>query len=122
MGWHRLAQRRHCVRRSMPYNSEFCCQGMIHPSAGSCKTWLEIFACPVEPRFGLVRHTARVAIRATVRSGMPRLVLTLIAAVWGLVLLPLSAGLAEGPKRVALVIGNGAYQNVAKMPNPLKDP
>jgi Caspase domain len=30
-----------------------------------------------------------------------------------------SAALAQ--KRVALVIGNGAYQNVANLPNPIKD-
>jgi hypothetical protein len=39
---------------------------------------------------------------------------------------PVAAGLANEPrpasgKRVALVIGNGAYQNVAKLPNPPKD-
>ena len=52
---------------------------------------------------------------------MPRLFLTLMAAVWGLLLLPPSAGMAQSPKRVALVIGNGAYQNVARLPNPLRD-
>jgi hypothetical protein len=52
---------------------------------------------------------------------MPRLFLTLMAAVWGLLLLPPSDGMAQSPKRVALVIGNGAYQNVARLPNPLRD-
>jgi Caspase domain len=52
---------------------------------------------------------------------MPRLFLTLMAAVWGLLLLPPSVGMAQSPKRVALVIGNGAYQNVARLPNPLRD-
>jgi Caspase domain len=53
--------------------------------------------------------------------GMYRRVLAAVAAVCGLILLPLSAGPAVAQKRVALVIGNGTYQNVAKLPNPLKD-
>ena len=52
---------------------------------------------------------------------MPRLFLTLMAAVWGLLLLPPSDAMAQSPKRVALVIGNGAYQNVARLPNPSRD-
>ena len=44
-----------------------------------------------------------------------------VAAVWGLLAQLLSAGPALAEKRVALVIGNGAYQNVAKLSNPLKD-
>jgi uncharacterized caspase-like protein len=52
---------------------------------------------------------------------MPRLLLTVFAALWGLVLLPLAPSMAQAPKRVALVIGNGAYQNVAKLPNPIRD-
>jgi hypothetical protein len=45
------------------------------------------------------------------------------AAIWALILLAFSAdgALAQAPKRVALVIGNGAYQNVAKLTNPHKD-
>ena len=35
--------------------------------------------------------------------------------------LALSPGTAFANKRVALVVGNGAYQNVAKLPNPSKD-
>ena len=52
---------------------------------------------------------------------MYRRVFLAVAAVWGLLALPLSAGPALAEKRVALVIGNGAYQSVAKLSNPLKD-
>ena len=52
---------------------------------------------------------------------MYRRVFVAVAAMWGLLALPLSAGPALAEKRVALVIGNGAYQNVAKLSNPLKD-
>jgi Caspase domain len=45
----------------------------------------------------------------------------LIAVVGALLLMPLTTGAAWAQKRVALVVGNGAYQNVAKLPNPLKD-
>jgi uncharacterized caspase-like protein len=45
----------------------------------------------------------------------------LIAALCALLLVPLMAGEARAQKRVALVIGNGAYQNVAQLPNPIKD-
>src|SRR5262245_1442423 len=55
---------------------------------------------------------------------MSRRFLATIAAMAGLLLLPFSGSAAlaqQQPKRVALVIGNGAYQNVAKLPNPSKD-
>jgi uncharacterized caspase-like protein len=55
---------------------------------------------------------------------MSRRFLATIAATAGLLLLPFSGGAAlaqQQPKRVALIIGNGAYQNVAKLPNPAKD-
>jgi uncharacterized caspase-like protein len=39
----------------------------------------------------------------------------------GLALLGLASGNALADKRVALVIGNSAYQNVAKLPNPVND-
>src|SRR3954454_7806940 len=59
------------------------------------------------------------------RSGeMSRRFLAKVAALSGLLLLPFSGSAAlaqQQPKRVALVIGNGAYQNVAKLPNPGKD-
>jgi Caspase domain len=45
----------------------------------------------------------------------------LFAVVGALLLMPLTTGAAWAQKRVALVIGNGAYQNVARLPNPLKD-
>src|SRR5262245_36848110 len=44
-----------------------------------------------------------------------------VAVASGALLLALSAGPALAEKRVALVIGNGAYQNVAKLANPIKD-
>jgi Caspase domain len=45
----------------------------------------------------------------------------LIAAVAALLLLLLSASPALAQKRIALFLGNAAYQTVAKLPNPLKD-
>src|SRR5262249_10490574 len=52
---------------------------------------------------------------------MFRLFLAVVTAVWGVVLGPLPSSMAQTPKRVALVIGNSAYQNVPKLANPLKD-
>jgi caspase domain-containing protein len=54
---------------------------------------------------------------------MNRIFTALAAAVSALIVLAFSAGttLAQSPKRVALVIGNGAYQNVPKLTNPHKD-
>src|SRR5262245_59905934 len=55
---------------------------------------------------------------------MSRRFFATIAAMAGLLLLPLSGSAAlaqQQPKRVALVIGNGDYQNFAKLPNPGKD-
>src|SRR5216684_1913818 len=57
----------------------------------------------------------------TARSGMSRLFLAAVAAVSALIVLPLSTGAALAQKRVALVVGNGSYQNVPKLANPLKD-
>ena len=45
----------------------------------------------------------------------------LFAVLGALLLMPLTTGAAWAQKRGALVIGNGAYQTVAKLPNPLKD-
>src|SRR5215211_6525793 len=53
--------------------------------------------------------------------GMATKLLALIAAVGVLITLPLSAGAARAEKRVALVIGNGVYENVPKLANPIKD-
>jgi hypothetical protein len=47
--------------------------------------------------------------------------LALIAVVAALLVLPLSAGPALAQKRVALVVGNGVYQNVARLANPVND-
>jgi len=52
---------------------------------------------------------------------MPTKLIALIAAVGALIVSPLSAGPAHAEKRVALVIGNGVYENVAKLSNPIKD-
>jgi Caspase domain len=52
---------------------------------------------------------------------MSRLLTAAVAAVWALIALPLSTDAALAQKRVALVVGNGSYQNVPKLPNPLKD-
>jgi Caspase domain len=54
---------------------------------------------------------------------MSRIFTALAAAVSALILLAFSAGttLAQAPKRVALVIGNGVYQSVPKLTNPHKD-
>jgi hypothetical protein len=52
---------------------------------------------------------------------MSRKLTVLIAALCALLLVPLLAGEARAQKRVALVIGNGAYDNVAQLLNPIKD-
>jgi len=44
-----------------------------------------------------------------------------LAAFWGVVLVPLWADVAPAQKRIALVVGNSAYQSVAKLPNPVND-
>src|SRR3954468_11389161 len=44
-----------------------------------------------------------------------------VAALWGLLLLEFMADEALAQKRVALVIGNGAYQNATELANPVKD-
>jgi uncharacterized caspase-like protein len=44
-----------------------------------------------------------------------------IAALWGFLLLAFMADEAWAQKRVALVIGNGAYQKAAELTNPVKD-
>ena len=49
---------------------------------------------------------------------MRKHVLAAVALAFGLLMLPLPA---FAQKRVALVIGNGAYQHVARLPNPSKD-
>src|SRR5215216_6679542 len=54
-------------------------------------------------------------------AGMSSRFAALIAVVGALLLMPLTTGAAWAQKRVALVIGNGAYQSVAKLPNPIKD-
>ena len=46
---------------------------------------------------------------------MPTKLLAVIATVGALIVLPLSASAARAEKRVALVIGNGVYQNVPKL-------
>ena len=52
---------------------------------------------------------------------MHKRVLAAVALCLGLLMLPLVSDSAFAQKRVALVIGNGSYQNVAKLPNPIKD-
>jgi hypothetical protein len=52
---------------------------------------------------------------------MTRRLVELTAAVCALVLVLLHADVASAEKRVALVIGNGSYQNVNKLDNPSKD-
>src|SRR5215218_3501519 len=54
-------------------------------------------------------------------AGMSSRFAALIAVVGALLLMPLTTSAAWAQKRVALVIGNGAYQSVAKLPNPIKD-
>src|SRR5438045_4073630 len=49
----------------------------------------------------------------------PMRLLKLLIAV--LACLVLASGGAQAERRVALVIGNGAYQNVPKLPNPPRD-
>jgi hypothetical protein len=52
---------------------------------------------------------------------MHRLLIALVAALWGLASLPGATALAQPYNRVALVIGNGAYQTVPKLANPIRD-
>jgi Caspase domain len=52
---------------------------------------------------------------------MRKHVLAAVALAIGLLMLPVAADSALAEKRVALVIGNGAYQHVAKLANPIKD-
>lgn len=52
---------------------------------------------------------------------MIRQILTLAALVWGVFVWAQPAIAAVAERRVALVLGNSAYQNVAKLPNPAKD-
>jgi Caspase domain len=54
-------------------------------------------------------------------AGGPKQPKALIAAVAALLLLLLSASPALAQKRIALVLGNAAYQNVTKLSNPIKD-
>jgi hypothetical protein len=44
-----------------------------------------------------------------------------VAAFAGAIFLAFSSGIALAEKRVALVVGNSSYQNVAKLPNPAAD-
>src|SRR5215216_7548885 len=76
---------------------------------------------PIEPRWHPARQTRDSGTELRRGWRMSRRVIAAVAALAGLVLLPLSSGTALAQKRVALVIGNGAYQNVAKLPNPIKD-
>jgi uncharacterized caspase-like protein len=52
---------------------------------------------------------------------MKRFFLGVVAGVCGMGLVPLCADSALADKRVALVIGNAAYQNAAALPNPVND-
>jgi hypothetical protein len=52
---------------------------------------------------------------------MPTKVLGVIALLAALIALPLSTAHAQVQKRAALVVGNSAYQNVAKLANPVND-
>jgi hypothetical protein len=47
--------------------------------------------------------------------------LSVATGIAGLIVLCLSTDIALADKRVALVVGNSAYQNVARLPNPEKD-
>jgi Caspase domain len=52
---------------------------------------------------------------------MNRLVLYAIAVALGLLCIPIWANAAFADRRVALVVGNSAYQNAPVLPNPAKD-
>jgi len=58
-------------------------------------------------------------IEAELRSGMNRLLAAAVAC--GVFLTPLCSELAFADGRVALVIGNSAYQNAPTLPNPKRD-
>src|SRR5215831_3246086 len=79
----------------------------------SCRLrWLNLNTRAADPR------TTRV--RGKLGTTMPAKFLALIAMA-AFLLLSLSAEAAPDQKRVALVIGNSAYQNVASLPNPGRD-
>src|SRR5712691_2393570 len=52
---------------------------------------------------------------------MNRLVPSAAAVALGLLLAPISFDSAFAERRIALVIGNSAYENAAPLPNPTKD-
>jgi hypothetical protein len=52
---------------------------------------------------------------------MKKLLFPIAAMAWGAVLLATSSVAALAEKRVALIVGNSAYQSVSKLPNPSKD-
>jgi len=52
---------------------------------------------------------------------MVRRILSRLTAFWAVVLAPLWGDVALADKRIALVVGNSAYQNVVRLPNPLND-
>jgi hypothetical protein len=52
---------------------------------------------------------------------MPTKLVAVLATVAALISLMLSSGSARAEKRVALLIGNGLYENVARLANPIKD-
>src|SRR5262245_60883435 len=75
----------------------------------------------IERQRPLARLLRQIIARAKARLGMRKYVLAAVAACLGLLMLPVAADSAGAEKRVALVIGNSAYQHVAKLPNPGKD-
>src|SRR5262245_58340286 len=82
-------------------------------SGSSRSRWLNLGIARTDPYGGGVPAHGAVSMRVKV--------LALIAAIVALPALLGSTPAAAQQKRVALVIGNSAYQNVARLPNPAKD-
>src|SRR5262249_3200879 len=74
-------------------------------------------AAQFKPRCGLAAEMLRTL--GSRRGRMPTKLIVIAAA--ALIALSLSPGSARAEKRVALVIGNGAYESVARLANPIKD-
>src|SRR5215475_2647788 len=82
--------------------------------SGSCKSrGLNLGVAIADP------CQSRVPVQWT--AGMRAKLLVLIAAILALPAFLGAAPAAAQQKRVALVIGNSAYQNVAKLANPARD-
>jgi hypothetical protein len=47
--------------------------------------------------------------------------MSVLAGLFGVILVPLCGDAARADKRIALIIGNSSYQSVPRLPNPVND-